>query len=792
MGLLNVLKKKENSIYLDKLTKKANRVLDLEKDMAALSDTELKGKTAEFKERLQNGETLDDILVEAFAVVREAASRVLNMKHYLVQIIGGISLHEGNISEMMTGEGKTLVGTLPAYLNALPGDSVHIVTVNEYLAERDHAIMAPLYHFLGLTTSVVTGNMLKPEKKEAYQADIVYITNTEVGFDYLRDNMVMQKEDKVQGKLSFCIVDEVDSVLLDDARTPLIISGQGEEPSNWYRLADMFARTVQKDVDFNIDEETRSVMLTESGIDKAEKMFRISNYAAMESGDVRFFVEKALNAHYIMKRDKDYIIRDNQILIIDESTGRVSDGRRYSNGLHQSLEAKEGVKIQKENQTLATITYQNFFLLYDKLSGMTGTAMTNAEEFMDIYRLKVITIPTNKPIARKDLDDKLYLTESAKCKAIVQDVRSCYESGQPVLIGTASIEKSETLSELLGKENIPHVVLNAKNHKKEASIIEQAGQKHAVTIATNMAGRGTDIKLGEGVRELGGLKVIGTERASNRRIDNQLVGRSGRQGDPGVSQFYLSFDDDLLRIFSSEGVKKRVELLAKDNDSPIEMKMLIRSIHNAQARLEGSHFESRKQTIEYDSINNEQRVIVYEQRNQLLEKDFDIATLLKEMTSEMLTEQFEDLLMRLDQGDEGSLEWKKTKAELQHFFTLLGMDAIGVDFGAELMPKQIIYVKEFIQREAERRVGIIESEELLDRFRLMTIQTVDSVWREHLDELDSIKEAVKFAGYKQAKPINEYAREAFEAFGLAMKKIRNIMANQVLGVQKEVQTSQAS
>ena len=789
MGLLNFMKKKENSMYLNKLKKKAKKVLSLETEIEKLTDKELQNKTKEFKSRLEDGESLDDLLYEAFAVVREASFRVLKMKHYPVQIIGGIALHEGNIGEMSTGEGKTLVATLPAYLNALTGDGVHIVTVNEYLAKRDHELMSPLFRFLGLTTAVVTEKMLKPDKKEAYQSDIVYVTNTEVGFDYLRDNMVMKKEDKVQRKLNFCIVDEVDSVLLDDARTPLIISGQGDEPSKKYHLADMFARLVKKGIDFEIDEETRSVMLTDKGIDKAEKMFRIDNFADPKHQEIRFFVEKALNAHYIMKRDKDYIVQNNQILIIDESTGRVAEGRRYSDGLHQALEAKEGVKIQKENQTLATITYQNFFLLYDKLSGMTGTASTDSEEFRDIYQLNVIQIPTNKPVIRKDLPDKLYLTEKAKNKAIVQDVRSCYKKGQPVLIGTSSIEKSETLSELLNKEGIPHVVLNAKNHEKEASIVAKAGEKYAVTIATNMAGRGTDIKLGEGVRELGGLKVIGTERASNRRIDNQLIGRSGRQGNPGVSQFYLSFDDDLLRVFSSEHVKKRVALLAKDDDEPVEMKLLIRSIHSAQERLTGSHFEARKQTIEYDTINNEQRTVVYKQRNQLLEEDFDILGLLHEMTTEVLNEEFEEIVFKLESADEDD-NLKKALNEVQHFFSRIGLD--GVEVLDELTKKQIQYVKEFIEEKTNEKIELIKSMELEEKFRIMTIHTVDTVWKKHLNDLDNIKESVKFAGFKETKPIDEYSKLAYDAFNDAMRTIKHTMANHVLQLKQEAGDIQAS
>lgn len=784
MSLLSYLKKKENSAYLNRLKRTAKKVLALEPKMQTLSNDELKAKTDEFKSRIQSGETLDDILIEAFAVAREMSSRVLNMKHYDVQVIGGIALHEGNIAEMKTGEGKTLVGTLPAYLNALTDKGVHIVTVNEYLANRDHEIMSPLYRALGLTTSVITSEMSNSEKREAYQADIVYITNTEVGFDYLRDNMVMRFEDKVQRELNFCIIDEVDSVLLDDARTPLIISGQGEEPSKMYHLADMFARTLVKNVDFTIDEETRSVMLNENGIDKAEKMFRVENYTDMNNGDLRFYIEKALQAHYMMKRDRDYIIRNNEILIIDESTGRISEGRRFSYGLHQALEAKEGVRIKRENQTLASITYQNFFLLYNKLSGMTGTATTNAEEFMDIYRLRVITIPTNKPVIRKDHPDKLFITERAKNKAIVKDVRSCYEKGQPVLIGTSSIEKSEKLSELLTQENIPHVVLNAKNHAREAEIIANAGQKHAVTIATNMAGRGTDIKLGEGVRELGGLKVIGTERATNRRIDNQLIGRSGRQGDPGESQFYLSFDDDLLRIFTPKNIKKSLSLLSEDSEDPIETKMLIKSIHSAQSRIEGMHFDMRKQTIEYDAINNEQRVIVYNQRNQILDKDFDVLEMYKKITTEVLQKKLDDLLLKIEHFVEGTKEWRKAKNDLNEFCEKIDLDKVGVELTDELTKKQVEYMKDYIAREVERRIELIAEMELNEQFREMALQTVDIAWRKHLNNLDAIKEAVRFSGFKQVKPIDEYSRLTYEAFNQTMEGIQNTFAMHVMNVRQ--------
>lgn len=777
MGFGSFLKKKENQFYLNKLTKKSKKVLALEEQMATLSDDELQEKTNEFRHRFKEGESLDQLLTEAFAVVREASFRVLGMKHFPVQVIGGIALHEGNIAEMMTGEGKTLVATLPAYLNALTGKGVHIITVNEYLAQRDHDILAPLYHFLGLTTAVVTEDLSKEEKKEAYQQDIVFLTNTEVGFDYLRDNMVSSKEEKVQGDLHFCIVDEVDSVLLDDARTPLIISSQGDTPSNLYYVADLFVRMLKKDVDLKVNEELKSVYLTAKGIEKAEKMFRVENLADVEHGEIRFHIDKALQAHYTMMLDRDYIIHQNSIQIIDESTGRISEGRRFSHGLHQALEAKEGVRIQRENKTMATITYQNFFLLYDKLSGMTGTASTNAEEFKDIYRLNIVTIPTNKPVQRKDLPDKLYVSMQAKNKAIVADVRTCYETGQPVLIGTSSIEKSEELSELLTREGIPHVVLNAKNHAKEAEIIAQAGQKYAVTIATNMAGRGTDIKLGEGVIELGGLKVIGTERASNRRIDNQLVGRSGRQGDPGVSQFYLSFDDDLLRIFTPEHIRKRVELLS-NGDEPIELGFLIRSIHSAQARLEGSHFEARKQTIEYDIINNEQRTILYEQRNALLEEK-NLLVSLRTMVESSLNEQFDSILSRLQTTERDSDEWNLLQEEVSNFFDIIHLPIEEVE---ELTKPQQEMIRQQIKTIIQSQFQQIESTETPENLRMMVLQVVDRVWVEHLETLEELKEVVRFSGYKQTKPVDEYSRLAFEAFEKAMRTIRATITTQLMAI----------
>lgn len=776
MGLLKFLKMKENNYRLNRLKKQATRVLLLEDEVRRLSDQDLQAKTTEFKTRMQNGESLDALIIEAFAVVREASRRVLGMTPYPVQVMGGIVLHEGHIAEMFTGEGKTLVATMPAYLNALTGKGVHIVTVNDYLAKRDHDLLCPLYQFLGLTTAVALEGMSPLEKQKAYEADILYITNTEVGFDYLRDHMVYSKNDKVQRGLHYCIVDEVDSVLLDDARTPLIISGQGEEPGVMYHLADLCVRGMEKHKHFEVDEEARSVFLTEEGVKRVEEMFRLKNIADPENREVRFHINKALYAHYIMQRDKDYIITKNQIKIIDEGTGRISEGRRFSYGLHQALEAKEGVQIKRETKTLASITYQNFFLLYEKLAGMTGTASTAAEEFKDIYNLDVVTIPTNKPVIRKDLPDKLYLTRQAKLKAIVQDIRECYQKGQPVLVGTSSIEKSEVLSQMLDREGIPHVVLNAKNHAKEAAIVAQAGQKGAVTIATNMAGRGTDIKLGEGVKELGGLKVIGTERASNRRIDNQLIGRAGRQGDPGVSQFYLSFDDDLLRIFAPESIKERLKLLDVGMEEPLDVKLLLNSVKSAQQRLEGHHFETRKQTIEYDAVDNEQRTIVYRERDKILDPDFDIYGTLRDMSEKVLNEEW-NKAKGIYQSTEDENEKVQSLACMEQILEILEHP---IRMEEPLLEEQTVLVEEKIREKVAKQIELIRELGLKEHFRLFMLQTVDRIWQKHLITLDTLRDDVRYAGFKQVKPIDEYSELAFEAFQVAMKEIQKEIVKHVL------------
>src|SRR3712207_2065216 len=577
MGLFEKIFGTYSQRELKKIAPIINRIESYEKEFEKLTDEQLKNKTEEFKEMIRSGKTLDDILPEAFAVAREASWRVLGMKHFREQLIGGIVLHQGRIAEMKTGEGKTLVATLPAYLNALSGEGVHVITVNDYLAKRDRDQMAQLYEFLGLTTGVIIHDLDNEQRREAYNCDITYGTNNEFGFDYLRDNMVVYKEERVQRNLNFCIVDEVDSILIDEARTPLIISGEGDNSTDFYKVADFFAKTLKED-DYTVDEKTKSVILTEKGIEKAEKFFHLDNYGDADNMQIQHHVVQALKANYNMKRDKDYMVKDNEVIIVDEFTGRLMEGRRYSDGLHQAIEAKENVKIQKESKTLATITFQNYFRMYTKLSGMTGTAQTEESEFREIYGLDVIVIPTHRPIARIDAPDVVYKSEKAKFKAIVNEIAETYKKKQPVLVGTVSIEKSELLSDMLKRKGVPHQVLNAKYHEKEAEIISHAGEKGMVTIATNMAGRGTDIKLGEGVEEVGGLKVIGTERHESRRIDNQLRGRSGRQGDPGYSRFYVSLEDDLMRIFASERLQGVVERLGLTDEDAIESRLVTNAI----------------------------------------------------------------------------------------------------------------------------------------------------------------------------------------------------------------------
>jgi preprotein translocase subunit SecA len=632
--MLNILNKvfDPNKREIKRLEKIADQVEALADETAALSDEQLRVKTDEFKERYQNGETVDDLLVEAFAVAREGAKRALGLYPYRVQIMGGASLHDGNISEMKTGEGKTLTSTMPVYLNALTGKGVHVVTVNEYLAHRDATEMGVLYDFLGLTVGLNLNSHSKEEKQEAYNADITYSTNNELGFDYLRDNMVLYKEQMVQRPLHFAVIDEVDSILIDEARTPLIISGSAQKSAQLYIQANAFVRTLKKETDYTYDEKTKGVQLTEDGMNRAEKAFNIDNLFDINHVTLNHHINQALKAHVSMHLDVDYVVQEGEIVIVDQFTGRLMKGRRYSEGLHQAIEAKEGLEIQNESMTLATITFQNYFRMYEKLSGMTGTAKTEEEEFRNIYNMNVIAIPTNRNIVRDDRADLIYATTDGKFKAVVEDIAERYTKGQPVLVGTVAIETSEVISAYLSKKGIPHDVLNAKNHEREAEIIANAGNQGSVTIATNMAGRGTDIKLGEGVKELGGLAVIGTERHESRRIDNQLRGRSGRQGDPGVTQFYLSMEDELMRRFGSDNMKNMMARLGMDDSQPIQSKMVTRAVESAQKRVEGNNFDSRKQLLQYDDVLRQQREIIYKQRFDVMESEN-----LREIVETMIT-----------------------------------------------------------------------------------------------------------------------------------------------------------
>ena len=655
MGLFGGLFKSYSEREVNRIKPIVDKIEALDGSMSKLTDEELKNKTVEFKQRLANGETLDDILVEAFATVREASWRVLQMKHYREQLIGGIVLHQGRIAEMKTGEGKTLVATLPAYLNALSGNGVHIITVNDYLAKRDMEWMSQIYNFLGLTTGVIVHELTNDQRREAYCSDITYGTNNEFGFDYLRDNMVIYKEERVQRQLNFCIVDEVDSILIDEARTPLIISGAGEKSTEFYKVADYFVKTLREEEDYTIDEEANAVMLTDSGVEKAERAFKLDNYADADNMALQHYVTQALKANYSMRRDKDYMVKDGEVIIVDEFTGRLMEGRRYSDGLHQAIEAKEGVKIARESKTLATITFQNYFRMYNKLSGMTGTALTEENEFREIYGLDVIVIPTHKPIARKDNPDLVFSTELGKFNAVASEIEKAYEKGQPVLVGTVSIEKSEFLSSLLKKNGVPHQVLNAKYHEQEAEIISHAGEKGMVTIATNMAGRGTDIKLGEGVVELGGLKIIGTERHESRRIDNQLRGRSGRQGDAGESVFYISLEDDLMRIFGSEKIQGLMDKLGLEEDEAIDHKMVSKAIENAQKKVEGNNFDIRKNLIGYDDVMNMQREVIYKQRSEVLEGK-DLREQIQGMIKELVSDAVKGHLENVNENFEAEIE----------------------------------------------------------------------------------------------------------------------------------------
>ena len=774
--------------YSDRELKSIYPIVDKIEAMAdeykAMSDAELQAKTPEFKTRLQSGETLDDILPEAFATVREASRRVLGLYPYRVQLVGGVVLHQGRIAEMKTGEGKTLVATLPAYLNALTGNGVHIVTVNDYLAKRDSEWMGKVYRFLGLSVGLIVHDMSSAERQQAYAADITYGTNNEMGFDYLRDNMAIYKESRVQRGHAFAIVDEVDSILIDEARTPLIISGQGDESTDLYRQANDFVAGLKKkvyastdskeeedeniDADYVVDEKARTATLTARGIAKAERAFGLENYADIENSTLTHHINQALRAHGIMKRDIDYVVKDGEVLIVDEFTGRIMLGRRYSEGLHQAIEAKEHVDVQRENKTLATITFQNYFRLYDKLSGMTGTAVTEAEEFESIYKLDIVEIPTNKPVARIDQPDVVYKTEAGKDRAIIEQIIACHEKGQPVLVGTISIEKSEYLSKLLKARGIKHNVLNAKHHEKEAEIVAQAGKLGAVTIATNMAGRGTDIKLDDVAKAAGGLKIIGTERHESRRIDNQLRGRSGRQGDPGESRFYISLEDDLMRLFGSEKLMGIFKSLGVPENEQIEHKMLSSAIEKAQKKIEGNNYGIRKNLLDYDQVNNEQREIIYKERRRVLDGESMRDTIFK-----MIADTIDNTVdLCIGENTEQS-EWDLNELN-EMLISVMPVKAVTKERVEKISKNEL---KQQLKEEAvklyeEKEAEFPEEEQIRELERVVLLKVIDQKWMDHIDDMDQLREGIGLQAYGQRDPKVEYKMAAYDMFNEMLESIQ--------------------
>ncbi len=856
MGIFDKIFGSYSERELKRITPIADKVMSLEDETAKLSDAELRAKTDEFKGRLKNGETLDDLLPEAFAVMREASWRVLGMKHFKVQVIGGIILHQGRIAEMKTGEGKTLVSTLPAYLNALTGKGVHIVTVNDYLAKRDSEWMGKVYRFLGMSVGLIIHDLTNDQRRKAYAADITYGTNNELGFDYLRDNMVIYKEEMVQRGHNYAIVDEVDSILIDEARTPLIISGMGETATDLYKTADQFVKSLKKlvvtehddkqldedvDADYIVDEKAKTAALTDRGIAKAERAFGIENLSDPENMKYQHHINQALQANGVMHRDKQYIVKDGEVLIVDEFTGRIMPGRRYSDGLHQAIEAKEGVSVERESKTLATITFQNFFRLYQKLSGMTGTALTEEAEFQEIYHLDVVEVPTNKPVARIDEHDSVYKTEQGKYKAVIRKIKECHEKGQPVLVGTVNIDKSEILSAMLKREGIKHEVLNAKFHAKEAEIVAQAGKKGAVTIATNMAGRGTDIILGgnadymarhelvklgmsdeliaeatgfaetddeeiiearrlykefndkfkaelkpqqDEVREIGGLFIIGTERHESRRIDNQLRGRAGRQGDPGASKFFLSLEDDLMRIFGSDRVKAMVNNLGLEEDEPIEAKILTKAIENAQRNLEGRNFDSRKHVLQYDEVMNEQRKIIYKQRQDVLDGQ-DISSTIKNMMEAIIDSAIDDYIGITDIPEHWNL--KALNDFANNNLNALGEFVIEPD-ELETITKEDI--KERLMDIADRRYD--EQEEIFgdnmrELERVIMLRVVDTLWMDHLDEMEHVKREIGLRAYGQHDPVVEYRNVGSELYEGMLEAIKRDTVRYILTAKPRVE-----
>ena len=757
---MNLLKKLFDHEYkeLNKFDALADQVIELDEEMQKLSDEELKNKTQEFKDRLKNGETLEDIKVEAFAVVREAAYRVIKEKPFKVQVIGGFAIHYGNIAEMKTGEGKTLTSTMPAYLNALTGEGVHIITVNEYLAGRDAEWMGSIYRFLGLTVGVNYRELTSEEKKNAYNCDIMYSTNNEIGFDYLRDNMVVKAQDRVARPFNFAIVDEVDSVLIDEARTPLIISGGSMNSANLYIQADKFAKTLKENKGYIYDEQTKAVSLDKEGIDKAEKKFGVSNLYDINNSTLVHFINQALKANFAMKRDFDYVVEDGEVVIVDQFTGRLMKGRNYSDGLHQAIEAKEGVKIQEETKTLATITFQNLFRMYKKLSGMTGTAKTEEEEFRDIYNMYVICIPTNKPVIREDFKDLIFATKQGKYKAIINEIKERHAKGQPVLVGTIAVETSELISSMLKKEHIPHEVLNAKNNAREAEIIAKAGNKGAVTIATNMAGRGTDIKLTDEVKELGGLCVIGTERHESRRIDNQLRGRSGRQGDPGFSQFCVSFEDDLMVRFGTDRAKIMLERVGFSGDLSIRNGMLSKSVESAQKRIEGNNYDIRKTLLQYDDVINQQREIIYERRNEILDNE-NIHEMILDTIKNYCELQVESHL-----NDENKLASNELSELLEAVNELLRNKIEFKDIENKSIDEINSFIYDKFVTEYENKIKNIPAHIHQEFERAIALRVIDTHWMEHINTMSVLREGIHLRGYAQEDPLRAYTTEGYELF----------------------------
>ncbi len=772
----------DNERQIKRLRPMVEKINSFDSAISALSDEQLAAKTNEFRERFSQGETLDDILPEAFAVVREAAKRTIGERHYDVQLVGGIVLYQGKIAEMKTGEGKTLSATLPLYLNALTGKGVHLVTVNDYLARRDAEWMAPIYNFLGMEVAALYNNMSDEERTKAYQADILYATNNELGFDYLRDNMKFRAEDYVQRPLYYAIVDEVDSILIDEARTPLIISGSGEESSKLYLDANRIVSRLKKDEDFEVDEKARSAQLTEAGIDKIESAFNIDNLYAVENMNLLHHMQQALKAHSLFRRDVDYVVKDGQVLIVDEFTGRILPGRRYSDGLHQALEAKEGVEIERESQTLASITLQNYFRLYENLAGMTGTAATESEEFHNIYKLGVVSIPTNRPMIRDDKSDLIFLTKNAKYKAIVEDIKERYEKGQPVLIGTIAIETSELLSNILKAAGVPHEVLNAKQHAREAEIIEFAGHPGRITIATNMAGRGTDIKLTPESRDARGLYILGTERHESRRIDNQLRGRSGRQGDPGDSRFYISLEDDLIRIFAGDTLKQNMERFGMKEDEIIESRFVSKTIERAQEKVEKHNFETRKHLLEYDDVLNQQRTVIYAYRRDVLDGEERIYELVRDFIIKIV----QDAIFA--HCKKHSITPQQVDAVYDLFSNITGFkkedfkkSGIGTQ-NVEIFKKDII---NFLLLRYDLLRNQANKEVIQHAEKWLILETIDQAWKQHMLNLDHLKEGIGLRGWGQKTPIIEYKREAFDMFRDMMDQIRHDIVRHIFHLSVE-------